>query len=181
MKSLQVFAITVALAATLWPTALLAGPKWGPFLLGVDNIPSVTEVLNEGSAAILDEGAFKPTDGRFILAMNIEGIKHSLSAMFIFDKSATLRGVFTKYPLGMFEFAQREFSKMYRIAWVEYGLESYPENAKHLAAQGGYELIVTAGGEHAIVYDGPGFILRLVAKKENITQIEMIQKKALGL
>lgn len=113
--------------------------------------------------------------------MNLPDDKHALSCMFIFDSNRKLQGIFSKYPPEMFAFARENFGKIYRVAWVEYGADSYPQSAQELAKNGGYELVISEKGEHAIVYDAGEFILRLVSKTEGLTQVEIMTKKSIGL
>lgn len=167
--------------STLWTAPLLAAVKWGDFTLEVTSEQEVRSMLLAKNSTILEDGQFAPTRGRYILAMNLPYDTHALSCMFIFDNDHKLQGIFSKYPPEMFEFARDSFGKLYRVAWVEYSAESYPQSAQELAKKGGYELVVTEKGEHAIVYDIGEYILRLVSKTEGLTQVEIMTKHSLGL
>ena len=175
------FALTLGVAILLAAPSLFAGTTWGSFSLGVDHRETVISTLTTKNATILEEGEFSPTQGAYILAMGVPGDSHVLSSQFIFDSSQILVGIFSKYPGEMFNFARDSFAGMYRIAWVEYGAQEYPVEAQELARAGGYELVISENGEHAIVYDSLDFLLRLVMKKEGYTQVEIMHKKALGL
>lgn len=155
--------------------------RWGDFTLGTATAGDVRQILTGRHARILEEGGFASTQGTYILAMAIPGDTHALSSKFIFDQSDKLVGIFSKYPGEMFAFARDNFGKLYRIAWVEYGAQAYPPEAQDMAKAGGYELVITDSGEHAIVYDAHEFILRLVAKDEGFAQVEIMLKKAIGL
>lgn len=171
-------AIVVSITST---TCVYAGARWGSFTLGTTSAHETRQILVGKGAKILDEGQFAPTEGTYILAMGLPDDPHVLSSKLIFGPTGNLVGIFSKYPGDMFPFARDSFANLYRIAWVEYGAHSYPPEAQELARSGGYELVVTEGGEHAIVYVAPDFILRLVAKEEGFAQVEIMLKKAIGL
>ena len=175
------FTTACTIAFFLITHPLYAETRWGAFALGVDHKTHVISTLVDSGSKILEEGPFSPTHGSYVLAMAIPDDPHVLSSKFLFNQSGVLVGIFSKYPGNMFAFASENFGKMYRIAWVEYGTQAFPPEAQDMAKAGGYELIVTDNGEHAIVYDGPEFILRLVAKIEGFAQVEIMLKNAIGL
>lgn len=180
MPKTLVFVVAVMITVLI-PCSAMSAVRWGDFTLGVVSATEVRSMLAAKNSTILEEGRFEPTGGTYLLAMNLPDDTHALSCMFIFDKNSLLQGIFSKYPPGMFAFARDNFGKLYRVAWVEYGADSYPQTAQELAQKGGYELVITEKGEHAIVYDVGEYILRLVAKSEGLTQVEIMTKRAIGL
>lgn len=180
MKSKYALAIVVA-TLVLAACAVHAATRWGDFTLGSVAKNEVQAMLAAKNATVLEEGVFAPTNGSYVIAMGLPDDTHVLSSMFIFDKNSVLQGIFSKYPPEMFAVAKTAFGKIYRVAWVEYNSNSYPQNAQELAKKGGYELVITEKGEHAIMYDGGEFLLRLVAKAEGFTQVEIMTKRAIGL
>jgi len=121
---LKIIAFAFAMLIVAHP--LHAETRWGAFVLGVDHRAAVASALVAKNAKILEEGAFSPTRGSYLLAMAIPDDPHVLSSKFIFDQNDRLVGIFSKYPGEMFTFASENFGKMYKIAWVEYGFTILP-------------------------------------------------------